>query len=211
MDTNELYKEYGQIIFPKGFCFYHRSKNIYDNNNKPINEIFCTLGYNNWNNTNLYKITLTSDTPLLFAVKKINQLWLISSLDDIYKKYIDNKTHYNDVDVKQEIDLRNKLINALRKLNITGWYTSIENRCWDEVCLFENYYYNIDIMSNNDYIDSLLLMNPILNIGNTVKLEYNNLYKYYSDKLNNIQDDEKEYEYISKNYNFVRMFIANYK
>lgn len=195
----QLYDDYGYVIFPKGFTFYHCSNNEIElSNSKNFNfTFFLTIGKMFfWNkNKHLYKFTLLQDYKVLFCIKKLFRCK--SALLDIAEKYL-NIT-FSDRSypfIKQCSSERNKYINALKDNGIYGILSDIENNPLIEICLFTekyNNYYTIEKINKNDVINSLNIYNPYVFIGNKVDFtNYNSTNISYKIKLKKEMEKEPD-------------------
>lgn len=127
----KLYKKYGSIILKKDSILYHLSDNKeFENKNSQINPfLFCTFHPSEWFGYKyVHFIKLQKDVRLLFMVKDIINLRIISALPDI----IDNEK--NNLD-KMNIEVLNNMKIILEKEYYDGWFSSIENKGTVEVAL----------------------------------------------------------------------------
>ena len=113
---------YGSITLPKGMKLYHASASkICSLPNKPV--LFLTLHPSEWymEDAHIAVIELQRDVTLLFMIKDIKEMRIISSLNDFLGKPNSNLAKMNYDNVKQWIPY-------LQNEGLDGWMSSIENK-----------------------------------------------------------------------------------
>ncbi len=190
-----LFQDYGYIIFPKGFKFYHCTNqtlnvNLFEKYNWTL---FCTIGPNLfYSDSNIYEIELLTDykllTPFIF---QDNCCSTLSKLSQIARN---NQLHLpNDIlDIKLTSDYRFKLVNFLRQNQVDGWFDSVERLSLSmEVCLFTIdpiTHYQWKLVHKTHIINSLDIYNPILHLGD---LNQYSLSDNVKDNLTSLINDVK--------------------
>lgn len=116
-----LKTSYGIVNLPKGFILYHVSKDkLCSLPNKSV--IFMTLHPSEfyYGDAYLSMIEIQKDISLLFMVKYIHKMRIYSSLDE----YIEEKTNLAKINYNKIISW----IPFLERENLSGWFSSIENK-----------------------------------------------------------------------------------
>lgn len=113
---------YGVVILPKGTHLYHISgEKLCTLPNKPV--LFTTLHPSEWymEDTYISVIELQRDVSLLFMIKAIHRLRIISALNDYLGIPNSNlqKQNYNKI---------KEWLPFFHKENLDGWFSSIENK-----------------------------------------------------------------------------------
>ena len=99
--------------------------------------------------------------------------------------------------MKQKYKPRNKLIDFLRNNNVDGWFSTVENVNYFEVCLFTKniqQMYILKKVTDGKIINSLDDFKPVLTLGTTNKLSDNNnkkLSQRYHNFLNETNPSER--------------------
>jgi hypothetical protein len=77
---------------------------------------------------------------VLFMLKELSPSGrYISSGDDIFKEYYpDYQGIVDDISIKQDLKLRNKMIKILQSQDLHGWLNSLENKRELEIFIFGN-------------------------------------------------------------------------
>lgn len=117
-----LLNSYGSVYLPKGMKLYHACANkICTLPNKPV--LFLTLHPSEWymEDAHIAVIELQRDVSLLFMIKDIIQMRILSSLNDFIGKSNSNLAKMNYDNVK-------KWIPYLQNESLDGWMSSIENK-----------------------------------------------------------------------------------
>src|ERR1700752_1311902 len=193
----EIFNIYGYCEIPKGTLLYrgHRSDEIYDEMffGTKLNPIKC-FGEGK---VQVWKVK--RKITVLFLVKHVNlHSHGISSIPDIYYDIYPNEVNKSltDLCIKQDIRRRRPFARHLfESYNINGWFSSIENRTENEVCLFniENINKlvertNIIDIEGKEELDSLRkikLFPPDSFYSSTYEImsKYNSPYKNYRIKV----------------------------
>jgi hypothetical protein len=198
---NQLYNDYGFIILKKGMVLYHNSKELHDNNTL-INRdhiIFFTVFQISSFGQYKYKAILKKNIKLLLAIKQIDNYGnIISSLDDIYKKYINSNEDIDDLIIKKDIMYRKKIIKFFKDINILGWYTSLENGSITEICLFTSDIYELQLIIDSSLQYTNNIYDITLNLGTIIKYNKNILIKKYKNKI--ISTKNKDFPMLFMNY-----------
>jgi len=132
-----LRSSYGVVILPKGTKLYHISFDklctLSDKSDRPL--LFTTLHPSEWymEDTHVSVIELQRDVTLLFMVKMIHKLRVISALNDYLGVPCSNL-------LKQNCNKIKKWMPFLQKENLDGWFSSIENRSAVEFAIINNPY-----------------------------------------------------------------------
>jgi hypothetical protein len=127
-------KSYGEVIIKKGSILYHTSDeqfSLKEQNDKPM--LFCTFHPSEWDVMNEYVtfIKLRKDISLLFMIEECKKAKIFSSLP-----LFSNHPNLN-LSKKHKHQLL-CYIRELKKENLDGWFTSIENKSSVEVSLINN-------------------------------------------------------------------------
>ena len=121
-DRGSLLSSYGSVTLPKGMKLYHTCANkLCILPAKPV--IFLTLHPSEWymEDVHIAVIELQRDVNLLFMIKDIIQMRIISSLNDFLDKPNSNLAKMNYENVK-------KWIPYIQNEGLDGWMSSIENK-----------------------------------------------------------------------------------
>lgn len=122
MSGGALRSSYGTVVLPKGLRLYHAStSSICKLPEKPV--LFMTLHPSEWymEGAHISVIELQRDVSLLFMVKFIRNLKIVSSLNDFLGKPNSNLAKMNYDNIK-------KWLPYLEKESLDGWISSIENK-----------------------------------------------------------------------------------
>ena len=149
---SELIKKYGYCTIPKGILLYRKG----DNNN--LNScIYLSLqsfaSSSLPQNIDIQIWKTKKDFQLLFMISEINEVSNpFSSITEIYINHISNEiTSLSDLDIKLDLENRNKIIAFLQNDNILGWFSSIEDtKSKLEICLFPK-----DFSTISEYVELL--------------------------------------------------------
>jgi len=117
-----LRTSYGIVRLPKGTRLYHMSANPFcETPIKPI--LFTTLHPSEWymEGTYISVFELQTEVILLFMVKTIHTLRVISALNDFLGIHSSNLAKQNYTRILQWIP-------SLEKEHLDGWFSSIENK-----------------------------------------------------------------------------------
>lgn len=151
-----LYDKYGSITLPEGFILYHGRENLFDKNLYDC--VFCTFD-GGWSGKYTYKIKLKKPLKCLFMVEAIrpySHYDCVCALPEICKDIFNIDVKCNEVDIKQKKSTRNKIIKYFQNKEIYAWFTSIEGKSDNEICIFvKNFDEYIDIEQiSEDQIDN---------------------------------------------------------
>jgi len=120
-------KKIGEMILSENSILYHTSNQIYKKNKiKPI--LFCTFHPSEWNgvdNEYVSFVKLKRKIKLLFMIDNFKGRRLFSSLN----RFV-NKLEISNLQKQDEIIIK------LKKNNLDGWFSTIENKAYTEVALF---------------------------------------------------------------------------
>lgn len=122
MKGGNIKTSYGTVILPKGTRLYHSSiTKLCELPNKPV--LFMTLHPSEWyaEDSHISIIELQRDVTLLFMVKYIHRMRLYSSLNN----YLENE---NSNLAKMNYEKIKCWLPFLKKENLDGWFSSIENK-----------------------------------------------------------------------------------
>jgi hypothetical protein len=117
-----LLSSYGSVTLPKGMKLYHTSVNkLCTLPVKPV--LLLTLHPSEWymEDAHIAVIELQRDVTLLFMIKDIIQMRILSSLNDFIGKPNSNLAKMNYENVK-------KWLPYLQNEGLDGWMSSIENK-----------------------------------------------------------------------------------
>lgn len=117
-----LLSSYGSVTLPKGMKLYHACANkLCTLPAKPV--LFLTLHPSEWymEDAHIAVIELQRDITLLFMIKDIIQMRILSSLNDFLGKPNSNLAKMNYENVK-------KWLPNLQNEGFDGWMSSIENK-----------------------------------------------------------------------------------
>lgn len=117
-----LLSSYGSVTLPKGIKLYHACANkLCTLPTKPV--LFLTLHPSEWytEDAHIAVIELQRDVKLLFMIKDIIQMRILSSLNDFLPKPNSNLAKMNYENVK-------KWLPHLQNEGLDGWMSSIENK-----------------------------------------------------------------------------------
>ncbi len=136
---NKFTDIYGYCIIPKGTVLYRGHS---DNSFKDCMFFATTFsGASIWNdNIQIWKTT--TEIEVLFAVEYVDSNTIgISALPAIFNNIypLESNPNFSDLDIKHwDIERRDKFVNKLfNEYQISGWFTSVENNTFNEVCLFD--------------------------------------------------------------------------
>lgn len=135
MTAGGLRSSYGTITLPKGLRLYHASTSnlckLPTNTAKPV--LFMTLHPSEWymEDAHISVVELQRDVTLLFMIRHIRQLRIISSLNDFLGKPNSNLAKMNYDNIK-------KWIPMLQEESLDGWFSSIENKMTIEFAVMNN-------------------------------------------------------------------------
>lgn len=121
-DSGSLVSSYGSVTLSKGMKLYHAcSKAICSLPDKPV--LFLTLHPSEWymEDAHIATIELQNDVTLLFMIKDIIHMRILSSLNDFLAKPNSNLAKMNYDNVKQWIPY-------LQHESLDGWMSSIDNK-----------------------------------------------------------------------------------
>lgn len=131
-----LIDKYGYCVIPKGTILLRSGKN----------EGFIDCMYfglddlvgGNSRRGEIQVWQVLYDLTLLFMVSHVTRrAWVISSIVEIYQSEYPEERNINDLDIKQrDLTKRKKLIDLLKKEEIIGWLSSLEDNPALEICLF---------------------------------------------------------------------------
>ena len=129
-----MIKSYGKIIIHKESILYHTSDELFDlknKNDKPM--LFCTFHPSEWDFMNEYVtfIKLKKDISLLFMIDEFKKAKIFSCLNLF--------TNHPNLNLAKKHN--NQLfcyVKELKKENLDGWMTSIENKTNIEVSLIND-------------------------------------------------------------------------
>jgi hypothetical protein len=129
-----MIKSYGKVIIEEGSILYHTSDELFqykNNSDKPM--LFCTFHPSEWDVTNEYVtyIKLKKNISLLFMIEECKKTKIYSSLNLF-------TNHPNLNLAKKHNDQLSCYVKELKKENLDGWITSIENKTSVEVALINN-------------------------------------------------------------------------
>ena len=129
-----MIKSYGQVILQKGSILYHTSDEKYVLKNQIEKAmLFCTLHPSEWDGINKYItfIKLKKDVSLLFMIEEFQNMRIYSSLNKF--------TNHPNLNLAKKHN-KNLLcyVEELKKENLEGWFTSIENKASVEVSLIND-------------------------------------------------------------------------
>jgi hypothetical protein len=186
MENSKLKTSYGVVILPKGTILYHSSTNkLCTLPSKPV--LFMTLHPSEWysEESHISVVELQKEVSLLFMVKYIHKMRIISSLNN----YLGNQ---NTNLAKMDYEKIKCWIPFLKKENLDGWFSSIENKTAIEFAIL-NDPANLKIMeclpitfnwNNSTYNNSMELVPKkwgskylISSLTNPVKFILNSRYK----------------------------------
>jgi hypothetical protein len=122
MRGGSLKTSYGVVILPKGTRLYHLSTNkLCSLPQKPV--LFMTLHPSEWyiEDSHISVVELQREVSLLFMVKYINRLRIYSSLNNYLGNQNTNLAKMNYENIKCWLPF-------LKKENLDGWFSSIENK-----------------------------------------------------------------------------------
>ena len=122
MKGGSLKTSYGSVILPKGTKLYHASVGkLCTLPSKPV--LFMTLHPSEWHmeDAHISVVELQREVTLLFMIKGIRHMRLFSSLNN----YIENK---NKNLAKMDYNKIKCWLPYLKKENLDGWFSSIENK-----------------------------------------------------------------------------------
>jgi hypothetical protein len=122
MASGGLRTSYGTVTLPKGLRLYHAStSSLCKLPKKPV--LFLTLHPSEWHYEDAYisVVELVREVNLLFMIKYIHQLRILSALNEFLEEPHNNmaKTNYDNIQ---------KWIPSMQKESLDGWLSSIENR-----------------------------------------------------------------------------------
>ncbi len=105
-------------------------------------------------NRKVVAFKLNRDLEILFMLKEMNRRQhYISCGDEIFKNFFpDNSSDIDDLRIKQDKALLDKMITLLSSQKINGWLTSLENNPELEICIFGNQINN-DLFTIIDSVD----------------------------------------------------------
>ena len=124
-----MIENYGKIIIKKDTILYHTSDEPFEYKpNKSM--LFCTFHPSEYTGDNqfIHFIQLKKDVELLFMINQINRTKLFSSLNEII-------SHPNKNMAKKHNFILEEMILKLKKENLDGWFSSIENKSNVEISL----------------------------------------------------------------------------
>lgn len=125
-------KSYGEVIIKKDSILYHISDEPFEiRNNKPM--LFCTFHPSEWDVMNDYItfVKIKKDISLLFMIEECKKAKIFSSLPLF-------SNHPNLNLSKKHLSQLSCYAMELKKENLYGWMTSIENKSSIEICLINN-------------------------------------------------------------------------
>jgi len=182
---NTLLTKHGHVIIPKNTLLYRGNTSI------EINEcmffaLIPTIASAFGSDVQVWKVI--SNIQVIFLIDYIDhQSNSFSSIPLLYN-YIfpeEENRSYNDLDIKQNLERRNKFVRNLNhKHKLFGWLSSVENNSHLEICLF-----NESFISNNT---------QLIELTNTQNE------KYYIDTLKKIKIFPNEI-FFSKSHQTIRM------
>lgn len=133
-----LYDKYGYCIIPTGTKLFKGgdSAKYEDCMSFGLQKYVATAFQNNSGKTQVW--TVKQDIKVLFMVLELNRSgWTKSAIVDIYNEYYPLENELNDLDIKYfDHQKRKHLIDKLKKENIIGWISSLEDKVDLEICLF---------------------------------------------------------------------------
>ena len=200
-----LKEVYGEVILKKDIIVYHTSEEAFNykgEGEKPM--LFCTFHPSEYGmiGDNVTTIKLKRDVSLFFMIEDIKKARIYSALSTLINHKNGNlaKRH------KEELEFFTK---QLKKENLDGWFSSIENKGTVEVALInnKNLYEIVETKAlmnnwNNGNINNNVI--KIKNWGTTYKVystEYPiifNINERYKPMIEKYIDFEKETQLINQ-------------
>ncbi len=122
MSSGNLRQSYGTVTLPKGFRLYHACINkIYSLPNKPV--LFMTLHPSEWymEDAHIVEIELQREVTLLFMIRNIKHMRIISSLNELLGSPNSNLA-------KMSYERIKTWLPYFHSESLDGWMSSIENK-----------------------------------------------------------------------------------